>query len=71
MHQTTVIDSRANLSAGLQRDRWNLSVFAKNVADTRGIIYLATEGLSPNTTSPMSAGVIQPRTFGALLSVKF
>ena len=60
-----------NLNAGIQRDRWNLSVFAKNVTDSRGIIYLASEGLSPNKTSPMAAGVIQPRTFGALLSMKF
>ncbi|CAN5563646.1 TonB-dependent receptor [soil metagenome] len=59
-----------DLRAGLTFDAVSLTVYAKNVGDKRGLNYISS--LSGNSYSaPFTAAVIQPRTIGASLAVKF
>jgi iron complex outermembrane recepter protein len=54
-----------DLRAGVQRDRWTLTAYAKNVGDARGEV----------TAFPLggiySVSIIQPRTLGVSLAVDF
>jgi len=59
-----------NLSAGIENANWRLSLYGKNLSDTRGITFLKSLSLTP-AGSPFAAGVIAPRTFGADLSYRF
>jgi iron complex outermembrane receptor protein len=54
--------------AGLENDRYTVQVYGKNLGDSRGITDYASSG-APGLGG--QASVIQPRTFGVTLSVKF
>lgn len=60
----------SDLRAGLTHDDFTLTIYAKNVGNSRGI-----EALAPNTVQlagyPYSAAIMQPRTFGLDLEKKF
>jgi len=58
-----------NLHAGATYQNWELSVFAKNVGDSRGITSLGSQVAVG--FNPYSAAVIQPRTVGLQLTAKF
>jgi outer membrane receptor protein involved in Fe transport len=62
--------STINLSAGIENANWRLSLFAKNLNDTRGITFVKSMSLTPSG-SPFAAGVIAPRTVGAELGYRF
>ncbi len=49
---------------------WRVSLYAKNLADARGVTSLIGAGVSP-ATNPYYSGVIAPRTVGAEASYKF
>jgi iron complex outermembrane receptor protein len=57
-----------NLRAGLENGRWTLELYAKNVGDTRAIAYYSNSG-APNYGGEIN--YIQPRTLGALVTVRF
>jgi iron complex outermembrane receptor protein len=57
-----------NLRTGVRWERWTAEVYAKNVADARGLTGYSNSG-TPNLGG--SVGIIQPRTFGVTLSAKF
>ena len=59
-----------NLNAGLDFGNFNLSVFAKNLTDERGILALASQTTTPGG-NPFASAVITPRTFGAEIAIKF
>ena len=51
---------------GVESDRYRVSLYGKNLSDTRGITnYIGSGGPYPQVT------VIQPRTIGVVLSAKF
>jgi iron complex outermembrane recepter protein len=54
--------------AGLDNDRYRITVWGKNLADTRGITSYQSSG-APGLAGEIS--VIQPRTIGVTLSAKF
>jgi iron complex outermembrane recepter protein len=58
-----------NLRAGLQRERWSVELYGKNLTDEMGInsISSADEGY----TGRVGLGYIRPRTYGLMLGVKF
>jgi len=58
---------RIDLRAGAERGDWNLSLYAKNVANKRGEISADTSFALPL----YRISVIQPRTIGALLTFTF
>jgi iron complex outermembrane recepter protein len=54
------------LRFGIENDRYRVSIYGKNLSDTRGITnYIGSGAPYPQVT------VIQPRTFGLALSAKF
>jgi iron complex outermembrane receptor protein len=57
------------LRAGVDRNRWRLEVYGKNLGDERGITNLSAQGAILGLNR--SAGYIQPQTFGVVLSAKF
>ena len=57
-----------NLNAGVEINRLRLTVYGKNLGDTRGINFINSVGFPLN---PYTAGVIQPRTLGADVSMRF
>lgn len=59
-----------NLNAGLDFGTFNLSVFAKNLTDERGILALASQTTAPGG-NPFGSAVITPRTIGAEVAIKF
>ncbi len=59
-----------NISAGIENANWRLSLYGKNLGDSRGITFMKSQSLSP-AGSPFAAGVIAPRTFGADISYRF
>lgn len=59
-----------NLRIGVEHNDWGFSLYAKNVNDSRGIVALASRGLTP-TANPFAASIIQPRLIGAEVSYKF
>jgi outer membrane receptor protein involved in Fe transport len=62
--------STINLSSGIENANWRLSLYAKNLADRRGITFVKSMSITP-TGSPFAAGVIAPRTVGAELGYRF
>ncbi len=60
----TVLD----LHAGVDYQNFNISLFAKNLSDSRGITALGSETLFLGAGNPYSAAVIQPRTVGLQLT---
>jgi iron complex outermembrane receptor protein len=59
-----------DLRAGVTRDRWTLEVFVRNVTDQRGVTATnANTGVAE--AADASVAIIQPRTVGASLAVKF
>ncbi|ODP39005.1 TonB-dependent receptor [Sphingomonas turrisvirgatae] len=66
----------ADLRAGIQFDRFNLSLYAKNVTNTLGIASVGSFGGRPSTaqTAPgtaVLAAPIRPRTLGFTLGASF
>ncbi len=59
----------ASLRAGVSLGRFDLSVYARNVGDSRGLISAGTYPTRPNGAIEVSP--IQPRTIGATLGVGF
>lgn len=59
-----------NLSGAVENDNWRLSLYGKNLGDSRGITFLKSLTLVPSG-SPFAAGIIAPRTFGAEVSYRF
>ncbi|MBV8909274.1 MAG: TonB-dependent receptor, partial [Gammaproteobacteria bacterium] len=57
-----------NLRAGLENARWTFEIYCRNVGDVRGIAYYTNSG-APNFGA--SVGYVQPRTFGAAITVRF
>lgn len=62
----TVLD----LHAGVDFKNYEITLFAKNVGDSRGITALSTESLAPGF-NPYGASIIQPRTIGLQLTARF
>ncbi len=58
-----------NMRAGADFGRFNLSVYARNLINMRGIVAAGTYGTRPNGGIEVSP--IQPRTIGATLGVNF
>jgi iron complex outermembrane receptor protein len=59
----------ASLRAGVSLGRFDLSVYARNIADSRGLVAAGTFQTRPNGGIEVSP--IQPRTIGATLGVGF
>lgn len=57
------------LHAGVTHDGWKLSVYAKNLNDSRGITSLRSLAFD-SYSNPYAAAIIQPRTVGISLSVE-
>jgi len=57
-----------DLRAGLENGRWTFELYGKNVGDTRGIVYYTNSG-TPNYGGAID--YVQPRTLGALVTVRF
>jgi iron complex outermembrane recepter protein len=55
-----------NLRAGLDNGRWTLSLYCKNVADTRGLTYYSSTG-TPNFGGAVT--IQQPRTIGVTIDL--
>ncbi|MCW4460896.1 TonB-dependent receptor [Sphingomonas sp. BT-65] len=60
-----------DLRAGVDVDKWSLSLFASNVGDKRGIIGGTTNGLQQTPTGPFNYIYIRPRTFGVSVAKRF
>jgi hypothetical protein len=58
--------AKTDLSTGIRRDSWTVSLFANNVTDKRGVL---TGGLG--TINPAAFEYIQPRTVGLSASHDF
>ncbi|HWD29640.1 MAG TPA: TonB-dependent receptor [Rhizomicrobium sp.] len=63
----TVVD----LHAGVSYQNYEVSLFAKNLNDARGITALGSQTLFLGAGNPYSAAVIQPRTIGIQLTAAF
>ena len=59
-----------NLSGGLERGNWRLSLYGKNLSNAHGITYIKSRSLAPDA-NPLAAGLIAPRTLGAEVNYKF
>ena len=55
-----------DLTAGVQFDRWTISLFVKNVADDRVVT-----NVDPERAQPSQFSIARPRTFGARVSADF
>ncbi|WP_422012848.1 TonB-dependent receptor [Roseateles sp.] len=54
-----------HLGAAVENTTWRLSAYVKNLADRRGLTFLADRGLAPLTpNAPAAAGIVTPRTVG-------
>jgi len=62
-----------DLRAGIDDERFSLSLFAKNIGDKRAFLVVSQQGLAPSNTSGAfyGAAVIQPRTIGAEAAFRF
>ena len=67
--------STVDLRAGISNDRWSFNLYAKNVTDKRAILGISPLVNVPDPvylpTIPFSAGILQPRTVGAALTINF
>jgi iron complex outermembrane recepter protein len=59
-----------DLNAGVEIGKVKLSVYGKNLGDSRGINY-ANNVIAPVPGYTFNAGIIQPRTIGADVSYAF
>ncbi|MES3021587.1 MAG: TonB-dependent receptor [Pseudomonadota bacterium] len=59
-----------NLSGGLEKGNWRLSVYGKNLGNARGITYIKSRSLALDA-NPLAAGMIAPRTLGAEVNYRF
>lgn len=59
-----------NLDASLSRDAWQFTLYAKNLTDSDGIIWLETRAVEPGL-NPYQAAIIQPRTIGLDATYRF
>jgi len=59
-----------NLNAGIENANWRMSMYVKNLNDSRGITFVKSMTLSP-AGSPFGAGVIAPRTIGIEAGYRF
>jgi outer membrane receptor protein involved in Fe transport len=59
-----------NLSAGLERGAWRLSLYGKNLGNSRGMTYIKSRSLTLDA-NPLAACVITPRTLGAEVNYRF
>ncbi|HWE44568.1 MAG TPA: TonB-dependent receptor [Caulobacteraceae bacterium] len=63
------------IRAGVENDRWRFEIYGKNLGDARGITSYSSSGATYMTSGGLEPGgtisIIQPRTFGAELSVKY
>jgi iron complex outermembrane receptor protein len=57
-----------DLRAGLENGPWTFELYGKNVGDNRGIAYYINSG-TPNYGGAID--YVQPRTLGALVTVRF
>ena len=55
-----------DLTAGVQFDRWTISLFVKNVADDRVVT-----NVDPERAQPSQFSIARPRTFGARVNAEF
>ena len=62
-----------SLRGGVEFGELSLSVFAKNLTDERGFLSVSALGLAPSNTpgAVYGASLIQPRTFGAEVAMRF
>jgi outer membrane receptor protein involved in Fe transport len=60
-----------DLRCGVTNSQWNISVFAKNVGDRRGITDAVGEAVLSATSVLYAASIIQPRTVGLSVSRDF
>jgi len=58
-----------DLRAGLDRGRWNIEVYGKNLTDKRGVTDIIPEGNYAN--GAIGLGIIRPRTVGLSVGTKF
>jgi outer membrane receptor protein involved in Fe transport len=58
-----------DMHAGLDRGRYRVEAYVKNLSDERGILFLGGIGSTPN--GAVQAGVIRPRTIGLTLSATY
>ena len=59
-----------NLSGGIEKGNWRLSVYGKNLGNARGFTYIKSRSLALDA-NPLAAGLIAPRTIGAELNYRF
>jgi outer membrane receptor protein involved in Fe transport len=59
------------LRAGFENDRWRFEVYGKNLTDSRGITSYASSGSIYNAQPGGTINIIQPLTFGVVLSAKY
>lgn len=59
------------LRAGFEQGRWKGEIYGTNITDERGITSYASSGGGSTSTITGLLGVIQPRTVGLRLSVKY
>jgi iron complex outermembrane receptor protein len=62
-----------DLRAGIDDERFSLSLFAKNIGDKRAFLVVTQQGVAPSNTAGAfyGAAVIQPRTIGAEAAFRF
>lgn len=58
-----------DLRAGLDRGRWNIEVYGKNLTDKRAVNDIVASGFFPN--GAIGLGVSRPRTVGVSFGTKF
>ena len=58
-----------DLRGGLQRDKWSLELYVKNLGDEDGITAFESPGTLPNGAAGLA--VIRPRTYGLALGLRF
>jgi outer membrane receptor protein involved in Fe transport len=60
-----------NLSTGIERDNWNLTLYANNVTDERGQIDIGDPGYASPSGLDFNTGYIRPRSYGIRWAHRF
>ncbi|HLF30841.1 MAG TPA: TonB-dependent receptor [Xanthomonadales bacterium] len=60
-----------NLSAGVERDNWSVTLYANNVTDERGLVDLSNPGYGVPPGLDWTENMIRPRNFGIRWSQRF